>query len=172
MIREQMWALFPLVAIVLLLAALALYVLCHTERQYRLKLALIPAVLAAGLGSAVLFGAKLGYAFPAPLPKSFEYLSHKVILEGDEKRWIDILVVRREPLDTGARLHREPWTQKLEDALKKASGMQAGGGEIHMDRDGDESGDLTPRRVLPEQVTPKTPVPMERQPPRNPNYSV
>lgn len=172
MIREQMLTLWPLVAVLLAVVALALYVLTHTERQYRLKLVLIPAVLAAAIGSAAVFGARLGYAFPSPLPEAFEYLSHKVILEGDEKRWIDILVVRRKPLDTGARLHREPWSQKLEDALKKARSMQAGGGEIHVERDGDETGDLTPRRVLPEQVLPKTPIPMERQQPRNPNYSV
>lgn len=162
MIRWQLELLWPLVAILLLLTAFGLYVVVHSDRRYRLKLVLIPALLAAAVFSFVAFGSRLGYAYPAGLPVSFEYVTHKVIIEGHRKAWIDILVVSRKPLESAARLHRLPWSKELEDVLKQGQEMQRGGGRIEMDRDGDAYPQI-PRRVLPQDEAPKDPLP-EREP--------
>jgi hypothetical protein len=162
-IRWQLTLLWPLVATVLILSAFALYVFAHSERLYRLKLALIPAVLAAAVASFMWFGSRLGYAFPAGLPQSFEYIAHKVILVDNRKAWLDVLVVSRKPLERDARLHRMPWTKELEDALKGAQEIKKQGGQVDMEQGGgDEYPQWVPKRVQPQQEMPKDPIP-ERQ---------
>lgn len=164
MIRWQITLFWPLVAALLALAAFTLYVYIHSEGRYRLKLVLIPALLAATTFSFTWFGARLGYACPAGLPASFEYLAHRVVAEQSRKAWIEILVLSRKPLERDARLHRVPWSKALEEALTKARQMkQAGGGWIEMDRhDGDDAAQWVPKRVLPQDVSPKDPLPQER----------
>jgi hypothetical protein len=164
-IRWQLELLWPLVSTLLALAIFALYVFSHSDRHYRLKLVLIPGLLAVVVFSFTWIGDKMGYAHPGALPASFEYVAHKLILENNRKTWIDILVVSRKPLERDARLHRMPWTKALEDSLKRASRMQQeGGGRIEMDGrgNGDEYPEWMPRRVMPQDDMPKDPLPEQR----------
>jgi hypothetical protein len=166
MIRWQLEIMWPVVAGLLAFAAFTLHVYAHTDRLYRLKLALIPALLAVAALSFTWFGAKLGYGYPAALPERFEYVAHRLILQNDRKAWLDVLVVSRKPLERDARLHRVPWSKPLEDSLKEAQRMQGkGGGWIEMDgqRNGDAYPQWVPRRVLPQDVAPKDPLPRERE---------
>jgi hypothetical protein len=162
MTRWQIELLWPLVVALLAFVCFALYVFVHTDRFYRLKLLLIPALLAMSAFSFTWFGQQLGYAYPAGLPRSFEYVAHRLILVENQKTWLDILVVSRQPLERDSRLHRLPWSEKLEDALKKAHQMQKGGGRVEMGRgDGDDYPQWVPRRVLPQDDAPKDPLPRE-----------
>lgn len=177
--KEELSILYPVTAVVLCIAIFAAYVLCHTDRRYRLKLVLVPATIGAAVFSFVFFGAKLGYAYPAGLPETFEYIAHKVILIESEKRYIDVLVVSRKPLERDARLHRAPWSQKLEDAMKGAQAMKRGGGSVEMEQQGKPQGDeypeWVPKRVLPQEQIPKSPIPdqpaLPELPPANPMYT-
>jgi hypothetical protein len=162
MIRWQIELLWPVVVALLAFVGFALYVFIHTDRLYRLKLLLIPGVLAMAAFSFTWFGHRLGYAYPEGLPRSFEYVAHRVILVENRKAWVDVLVVSRQPLERDARLHRLPWSKKLEDALKQAHQMQKGGGRVEMGRgNGDEYPEGVPRRVLPQDDVPKDPLPRE-----------
>ncbi len=156
---SQLQLMWPLVTALLALTGFALYVFIHNDRRYRVKLVLIPALLWTALFSFLWFGGRLGYAYPAGLPLAFEYVAHKLILEDNRKSWIDVMAVSRKPLERDARLHRVPWSKPLEDALKKAREMQRGGGSIHMELGRNGIGDpypqWVPRRVLPQDVTPK-----------------
>jgi hypothetical protein len=163
MIRWQLHLLWPLAAVLIGLAGFALYVFAHSDRLYRLKLLLIPAMLAVCAFSFTFFAARLGYGAPAPLPVHFEYLTHKVILEGPRKTWIDILAVSRKPLERDARLHRVPWSEKLENSLKLAREMRKTGGDIELHRgDNDDYPGYVPKRVMPQDVAPKDPIPEQR----------
>jgi len=165
MIRWQLGLFWPLVVAMLGLVAFTLYVFSHSERLYRLKLALIPALLGVAAFSFPWFGTRLGYAYPEGLPASFEYVAHRTIVQDRRKAWIDILVVSRKPLESDTRLHRVPWSRPLEEALKQAQRMQPGGGWIEMDRAQREGDDphWMPRRVLPQDVLPKDALP-DREP--------
>lgn len=170
--REQFLLLAPTLAVLLLLLAFVLYVFYSTDRHYRIKLLLGPALVVASLAVVPSLGAKLGYGWPAGLPVSFEYLAHRVKAEATENRWIDVLVVSRKPFGTEPRLHRVPWSQKLEDALYKAQQMKEGneGGDIEMNADanaasnGDSYPDYVPKRVLPKDQNPKPGHPHRRAP--------
>ena len=162
MTRWQIELLWPVIIGLLAFVGFALYVFIHTDRFYRLKLLLIPAVLATAAFSFTWFGQQLGYAYPEGLPRSFEYVAHRLILVDNRKAFVDILVVSRKPLERDARLHRMPWSQKLEDALKNAHQMQKGGWRVEMGRgNGDAYPDWVPRRVLPQDDVPKDPLPRE-----------
>ena len=162
MTRWQIELLWPVIIGLLAFVGFALYVFIHTDRFYRLKLLLIPALLAMSAFSFTWFGQQLGYAYPEGLPRSFEYVAHRLILVDNRKAFVDILVVSRKPLERDARLHRMPWSQKLEDALKNAHQMQKGGGRVEMGRgNGDAYPDWVPRRVLPQDDVPKDPLPRE-----------
>jgi hypothetical protein len=163
MMQQQFALLSPLITIFVLLAVLILYVYYSTDKLYRIKLLLGPALLLACAGAFPYVGVKLGYGWPAALPESFEYMAHKAIVVSHEKRWLDVLVVSRKPYKADPRLHRVPWSQKFEDALDKAQAMKEGkeGGNIVMDSGGGESPvgdaypDYVPKRVLPQQQNPK-----------------
>lgn len=179
MLREQLSLLAPLLSAFIVLSLLILYVHYSTDRLYRLKLVLGPALLLACVFAVPFVGVKLGYGWPAPLPQSFEYVAHKSVVIDSEKRWIDVLVLSRKPFKADSRLHRIPWTQKLEDSLEKAKEMKEGreGGEIVMngqgvngDQRGDEYPDYIPKRVLPQEQRPK-PALVPRQGDENPERS-
>jgi hypothetical protein len=163
MFREQLWMLAPALSILVLLVVFMLYVHFSTARHYRIKLLLAPALLVASMSAAPYVGNKLGYGWPSALPLSFEYMAHRVLIVASEKRWIDVLVISRKPFRTDPRLHRLPWSQKLEDALDRAQTMKEGkeGGDIVMNadatapRDGDDYPDYVPKRVLPQEQMPK-----------------
>jgi hypothetical protein len=161
-IRWQLHLMWPLLAALLTLGAFALYVFTHSARLYRLKLVLIPALMGTMAFSFPWLASRMGYGYPEGLPDRFEYVSHRLVLEEHRKAWIDVMVVSRKPLERDARLHRMPWSDALEKALKKAQQMQQGGGEVQMERrgDSDEYPDWMPRRVVPSEVMPK-------EPPRN-----
>lgn len=162
MIRWQIELMWPLVIAFLLIACFTLYVFIHSERRYRLKMVLVPALLATAAFSFTWFGGRLGYAAPAPLPQNFEYVTHRLVVEDNRKAWVDILLVSRKPLQRDARLHRLPWSKPLEDALKQAQRMQReGGGRIEIDSQGrgDPYPQWVPRRVLPQDDAPKGPFP-------------
>lgn len=181
MLREQLSLLAPLLSAFIVLSLLILYVHYSTDRLYRLKLVLGPALLLACVFSVPFVGVKLGYGWPAPLPQSFEYVAHKSVVIDSEKRWIDVLVLSRKPFKADSRLHRIPWTQKLEDSLEKAKEMKEGreGGEIVMngqgangDQRGDEYPDYIPKRVLPQEQRSKpalVPRQGDESPERSPN---
>ena len=177
MLKQQFDLLSPLTIVLVLLAVLVLYVYYSTDRHYRIKILLGPALLAACAGAFAFVGARLGYGWPAPLPQSFEYMAHKAIVVGQHKDWIDVLLVSRKPFDRRPRLHRVPWSQALEDALDRAQAMKEGkeGGDIVMDRAGPGSSllndalgdpypDYVPKRVLPQQQIPKSPHPRQSPP--------
>ncbi|HEY5931142.1 MAG TPA: hypothetical protein VIU02_12595 [Burkholderiales bacterium] len=132
MLNEQITLLYPIVAIFLLLAVFVLYVYYTSDRHYRIKLLLGPTLLAACVFTVPFVGARLGYGWPTPLPASFQYFAHRTVVVGGEKQWIDVLLVSRKPLAADARLHRVPWTRKMEDVLEQANQMKEGpaGGEI------------------------------------------
>lgn len=171
MLAQQFSLLMPLATIFVLLAVLILYVHYSTSKQYRIKLLMGPALLVACAGAFPYVGLSLGYGWPSALPESFEYMAHKPIVVGQQKRWIDVLVLSRKPFKTDPRLHRVPWSQAFEDALDQAQSMKEGreGGDIVMDRDGAnaESGDSypshVPKRVLPREQNPKSPL-LPREP--------
>ena len=171
MIRWQLHLMWPLLLTLLALAAFALYVLSHVGRHYRLKLLLIPALIGAMTFSFPWLASRMGYGYPQGLPQSFEYVAHKLVIVDRRKAWLDILVVSRQPFEDDARLHRMPWSDELEQALKKAQQMQQnGGGTVHMERgEGDDYPSWMPRRVLPQDVAPKDPPPVggRTHPPRH-----
>lgn len=164
MLQHQISLLYPLATCFVLMTVLVLYVFYTTDRHYRIKLLLGPALLVAAVFTVPSVGARLGYAWPVALPESFEYVAHKTVLDGIEKRWIDVLLQSREPYDPHARLHRIPWTQKAESLLEKAQRMKEGqeGGDILVTRRGARNGssdaypDHVPRRVLPRDEHPKS----------------
>jgi len=176
MLQQQFALLSPLVTIFVLLAVLILYVYYSTDKRYRIKLLLGPALLAACAGAFPYVGVKLGYGWPAALPQSFEYMAHKAIVVGQQKCCIDVLVVSRKPFEADPRLHRVPWSQRLEDALDKAQAMKEGkeGGDIVMNGAGAGAGigdpypDYVPKRVLPQEQFPKGPVSRDRAPEQEP----
>ena len=163
MLQQQFTLLAPMLGIFVLLTLFVLYVYYSTDRHYRIKLLLGPALLIACTCAVPSVGTLLGYGWPAALPRSFEYMAHKTVVVGAEKRWIDVLVLSRKPFSTDPRLHRIPWSQKMEDALDKAQAMKEGkeGGDIVMSSDagesrsGDDYPDYVPRRVLPQEQSPK-----------------
>lgn len=132
MLTEQMSMLYPVVAILLLLTVFVLYVYYTSDRLYRIKLLLGPALLAACVFIVPWIGARLGYAWPAPVPASFRYLAHRTVVVDGQKRWMDVFLVSRRPLDAQARLLRIRWTRQMEDVLDEAERMKEGpgGGEI------------------------------------------
>jgi hypothetical protein len=133
-----------------------------TDQHYRLKLLLGPALLAACAGSFAVVGSALGYAWPAALPESFEYMAHRPVVVDQHKRWVDVLLVSRKPFESAPRLHRIPWSQAMEEALETAQAMKEGqaGGEIVMEAGGgpghgDSYPAYVPKRILPQQQRPK-----------------
>jgi hypothetical protein len=157
MIRWQLELMWPLLVTLLLLSAFMLYVYTHSAKLYLLKVALIPALMGVMAFSFPYLASRMGYGYPEGLPESFEYVAHKLVIEEQRKAWIDVMVVSRKPLERDARLHRMPWSDALEKALKKAQQMQQhGGGEVRMERgQGDEYPNWMPRRVMPSEVMPK-----------------
>ena len=176
MLNQQFILLSPVLGAFVLLMVFILYVYYSTDKHYRIKLLLGPALLVACACAIPSVGSKLGYGWPAALPQSFEYVAHKAVVEGDEKRWIDVLVLSRKPFGTDPRLHRIPWSQKMEDALDKAQAMKEGkeGGDIVMSGDaggsgsGDSYPDYVPRRVLPQQQSPKAALMPRESPDQDP----
>jgi hypothetical protein len=176
MLQQQFTLLLPLVTIFVLLAVLILYVHYSTDKMYRVKLLLGPALLLACAGAFPYVGVKLGYGWPAALPESFEYVAHKPIVVGREKRWVDVMVVSRKPYKADPRLHRVPWSQQFEEALDKAQAMKEGkeGGTIVLDSAGGapSAGDAypsyVPKRVMPQQESPKAPLPPRQAPGQKP----
>jgi hypothetical protein len=158
-----------------LLTVFMLYVYYSTAKHYRIKLLLGPALLLACACAIPSVGTKLGYGWPAALPQSFEYVAHKAVVVEAEKRWIDVLVLSRRPFETDPRLHRVPWSQKMEEALDKAQAMKEGkeGGDIVMSANAGSSGsgdsypDYVPRRVLPQEQSPKAPLMPRTSPDRD-----
>ena len=167
MLQQQFSMLLPLVTIFVLLAVLILYVYYSTDKLYRIKLLLGPALLLACAGAFPYVGVKLGYGWPTALPESFEYMAHKAIVVGREKRWVDVLVVSRKPFKAEPRLHRVPWSQQFEETLDRAQAMKEGkeGGTIVLEGTsggsfgGDPYPSYVPKRVLPQQQSPKAPLP-------------
>ncbi len=166
MLTEQFRLLFPALAALLLLAVLVLYVHYTSDRRYRLKLLLAPALLAACAFAVPWIGTGLGYGWPAPLPASFQYLAHQTVVVHGQKRWVDVLLVAREPLERRARLHRIRWTREMEDLLRNAERMKdaPGGGQIAVTRPGEGTtrGDdpgYSLRRILPRDQVHKLPPP-------------
>ena len=176
MLRQQFLLLSPVLSIFLLLLVFILYVYYSTDKRYRLKLLLAPALLVACVLTIPYVGVQLGYGWPAPLPQSFEYMAHKTILVGTEKRWIDVLVSSRKPFLAEPRLHRIAWTENMETALDQAQQMKQGkeGGDIVMSGEGGQSlfGDrypaYVPKRVLPREQAPKAPIAPRRAPEQAP----
>lgn len=176
MLTEQMSLLYPIVAIFLLLMVFVLYVYYTSDRQYRIKLLLGPTLLVACVFTVPTVGARLGYGWPAPLPASFQYLAHRTVIIEGEKRWMDVLLISRKPLDMEARLHRIRWTKEMEDVLNQAERMKEGpgGGEIAVTgptggstgRDGSTGHSVT--RVLPQDRMPKHAPPTRIHPPGPP----
>jgi hypothetical protein len=166
MLQQQFALLLPVTTIFVLLGVLILYVHYSTARHYRIKLLLGPALLLACAGAFPYVGLNLGYAWPAALPESFEYMAHKPIIVDQHKRWIDVLLLSRKPFRTDPRLQRVPWSQAFEDALDQAQAMKEGreGGDIVMERGaanaqaGDSYPNYVPRRVLPQDQIPKAPL--------------
>ena len=132
MLKEQLSLLYPVLAILLALTVLVLYVYYTSPRQYRIKLLLGPALLAASIFAVPSVGARLGYGWPAPLPPSFQYLAHMTVVAGSEKRWIDVLLVARPAANGQPRLHRIRWSGEVEKVLEQAREMQADphGGDV------------------------------------------
>ena len=168
MLTEQLSLLYPVVAVLLLLVVLVLYVHYTTDRQYRIKLLLGPALLGACVFTAPWIGARLGYGWPTPLPSDFQYLAHRTVVMDGQKRWVDVLLLSRKPLDTQARLHRVRWTRELENVLEEAERMKEGpaGGEVRVTGPGRAPGERDDRggghsaiRVLPSDRIPKDAVP-------------
>lgn len=165
MLQQQFTLLLPVTTIFVLLGMLVLYVHYSTPTHYRIKLLMGPALLLACAGAFAFVGLNLGYAWPGELPASFEYMAHKPIVVGQQKRWIDVLLQSREPLKADLRLHRVPWSQSFEQALDRAQAMKEGkeGGKIVMERGngdaggGDDYPNYIPRRVLPQDENPKVP---------------
>jgi len=163
MLNLQITLLYPIVAIFLLMTVFVLYVYYTSDRHYRIKLLLGPVLLAACVFTVPCVGARLGYGWPTPLPASFQYLAHRTVVAGGEKQWIDVLLLSRRPLGTNARLHRIPWTRKVEDVLEEANRMKEGpgGGEIVVTGPAGRSGtgggnpEYSTTRVLPQDQTPK-----------------
>jgi hypothetical protein len=177
MLQAQLGLLYPLLAIFLVLTVFVLYVHYTTDRHYRLKLVLGPALLLACALAVPCVGTRLGYGWPAALPQSFEYLAHKTMLVGFEKRWIDVLLLSRSGPSPGARLHRIPWSRSMEDVLDEALRLKESGegGDIVLTgkaRPGGESGgaypEYVPKRVLPSEAMPKDAVPPRSSPDRGP----
>jgi hypothetical protein len=165
MLQHQIGLLQPLLTSCVLMTVLVLYVHYTTDRHYRIKLLLGPALLVACVLTVPAVGARLGYAWPASLPQSFEYMAHKTVLDGIEKRWIDVLLQSREPLEADSRLHRIPWSEKMESLLEQAQRMRESleGGDILVTLQGSGTGsaddypEYVPRRVLPRDAHPKSP---------------
>ena len=172
MLNERMTLLYPIVTIFLLLAVFVIYVFYTCDRHYRIRLLLIPALLATCVFTVPFVGARLGYGWPAALPASFQYVAHRTVVVGGEKRWIDVLLLSRRPLATDTRLHRIPWTRKVEDVFEEADRMKGGdGGEIVVTGPAGRSAarDSIPEysmtRILPQDQIPKD----APRPPGNPH---
>ena len=165
MLREQLSLLSPVVAILLLAVVFVLYVHYTSPRHFRIKLLLGPVLLAACAFAVPAIGARLGYGWPVDLPVSFQYLAHRTVVVGGEKRWIDVLLLSRKPLGRDARLQRIPWTPGVEKVLEQAEQMKEGpeGGEIVVEgrQAGKRSGprgtapEYSATRVLPQDEAPK-----------------
>lgn len=169
--QYQLWLYAPLILVLVLMAALAVYVFYSTDRRFGLKFVLGPALLMTAYFSFVFATMHMGYAYPSKLPKKFQYLDHAVVLSDDstKKMWIDIFIISLDPWSKQSRLQRIPWSQKMEDAAKQAQQIRRGGGVATMERkkgeegkggqpsDGDEYPEYIPKRVLPGEVTPKSP---------------
>lgn len=172
MLTEQLDLLYPVVAVFLLVAVLVLYVHYTSDRQYRIKILLAPALLTACAFTVPLIGTRLGYGWPTPLPTSFQYLAHKTVVVDGEKRWMDVMLVSREPLDPRSRLHRVRWNRELEKVLEEAERMKEGrdGGDIVVTSPsregggGEREGGHSAIRVLPGDRMPKDAVPTQRLP--------
>lgn len=174
MLTEQLSLLSPVVAVLLLLCVLVLYVHYTSDREYRIKLLLGPALLAACVFTAPSIGARLGYGWPAPLPPDFQYLAHRTVVMEGQKRWMDVLLLSRKPLDTQARLLRVRWTRELEGVMEEAQRLKEGpeGGEVRVTGPGrvpgggdDRSGGHSAIRVLPADRMPKDGIPAPATPP-------
>lgn len=167
MLREQLALLSPFVAILVVAAVFVLYVHYTSPRHYRIKLLLGPVLLGACVFAVPSVGARLGYGWPVALPDAFQYIGHRNVVVGGEKRWIDVLLVSRKPLGQDARLHRVPWTRDMEHVMEQAEQLKDGpaGGEIVVSRsaagrDGRTGpGGYSAARILPQQQIPKQPPP-------------
>ena len=174
MLTERLSLLSPVVAVLLLLCVLVLYVHYTSDRQYRIKLLLGPALLGACVLAVPSIGARLGYGWPTPLPADFQYLAHRTVVMEGQKRWMDVMLISRKPLDTQARLHRVRWTKELENVMEEAQRMKEGpeGGEVRVTGPGrarggsdDQAGGHSAIRVLPADRMPKDAIPAPSRPP-------
>ncbi|HEX2543670.1 MAG TPA: hypothetical protein VHL79_02255 [Ramlibacter sp.] len=171
MLSEQFHLLFPAVAALLLLAVLVLYVFYTTARHFRLKLLLGPALLAACAVAVPAVGTRLGYGWPAELPESFQYIAHSTVVADGKKRWIDVMVISRRS-GAQARLHRVPWSSKMQEVLEHAERLKEGreGGDVVVSRPAntgnaaarDADPGYSAQRVLPRDTAPKRPAVPQR----------
>jgi hypothetical protein len=109
-------------------------------RNPRMKVLLTPLLLGACAVAVAAVGARLGFAAPAALPRSFEYIAHHTVVTHGEKRWIDLLLISRKSPGADARLHRTRWTRNLEEVLERAEQMKDGPGKVVLSAPGIAAG--------------------------------
>jgi hypothetical protein len=153
-----MTALWPLVIVLTLYAALGTWLFIRTPASFWLKISLVPLLLGSAYLVLPLADTLLGFAAERPLPAKFTYLAHQVVVEKSKKVGIEVLVA-----GPHARLYRIPYSKRAEDALGGAKQAAKGGGRVELRKraqqprsDGTETeDDYESNLILPHQENPK-----------------
>ncbi len=119
--------LLPIVIVMVVVLGLVGYVFIRTPANFWLKWTLIPSLLAAALFSSSLFVSKLGYAVPMPLPEQAQVLSYNIVLEDNQKKWIELWLKE----GSASRLFVVPYSKENEKELKDGADKAKKGGK-HM----------------------------------------
>jgi hypothetical protein len=181
LLQYQLWLFAPIIVLCTLFVALCVYVYYTSDKNLLARWVIGPVLIVAAFFSFTIIGQHLGYAYPSKLPEKFVYLGHTVVLSADSstKEWIDIMILSRKPWSQASRLQRIPWSKQMEQAVNNAQQIHRQGGTAIMERGtrGSDGGSppntdeypYSARRVVPSEVTPKSPIPEQSAPNRNPD---
>lgn len=111
---KLIYALLPLIALMLLLGASALWVFIKSAVAPLFKFLLIPMVLVIAIAVPLIFVTLMGHAVWTEPPEKFQVISHSLIIEDGKKKFIEIwLREKGQP----SRLHVVKYSKELEKQL-------------------------------------------------------
>lgn len=156
-------SLWPITLILVFWSALSVYIFIKAPAKYYLRFTLIPTLLASAILCVGLLIMSLGYAVSMNPPTEFEYLGHKVVLDGSYRKvGIEIWVSGKH-----TRLYVIKYSKKDEEKLKEAQEKKKSGSPVIMKRkpkasketqgtnEGIELDEYESNIMLPHEVNPK-----------------
>lgn len=115
--------LLPIIYILLVVVATALFVHIQSPGKSAVKLLVVPTALIALLVTPFLFVKLMGYSVALPLPDKFDFIAYTLIIESGRKAEIEVWLKE----GNTTRLQRAPYSKEFEEVLEEAAkGQKAG----------------------------------------------